>query len=72
MEIKVYLEIGKKLKITKIEKWWKTKKKWFVRLRDELTVKNHILKVSKNIFRNKIPLKTYICDLNNYLRNYQW
>ena len=27
MEIKVYLEIGKKLKITKIEKWWKTKKK---------------------------------------------
>ena len=41
MEIKVYLEIGKKFrKIMKIEKWWKNKKKWFVRLRDELTVKN--------------------------------
>ena len=42
MEIKVYLEIGKKFrKIMKIEKWWKNKKKWFVRLRDELTVKNN-------------------------------
>ena len=47
MEIQVYLEIGKKVyennrngEITKIDKWWIRKKKRFVRLRDELTVKN--------------------------------
>ena len=60
MEIKFYLEIGKKVcennenwEITKIKKFqlenrieesqkWK-KKKWFVRLRDELTVKKKII-----------------------------
>ena len=45
MEIKVYLEIGKKFQ--KYNENWqlaemKKKKKWFVRLRDELTVKNRI------------------------------
>ena len=52
MEIKVHL-VGKKVhennenwEITKIDKWWmkkNEKKKWFVRLRDELTVKNATL-----------------------------
>ena len=48
MKIKVYLDFGRKICenngykeiITKIDKWRmkKKKKKWFVRLRDELTV----------------------------------
>ena len=60
MEIKFYLEIGKKVyennenwEITKIKEFQlengieesqKWKKKWFVRLRDELTVKNTVQK----------------------------
>ena len=56
MEKKVYLEIGKKVhennrnwKITKIEEcgWNEMKKKWFVRLRDEHTVKKDKKKVEK-------------------------
>ena len=59
MEIKFYLEIGKKVyennencEITKIKEFQlengieesqKMKKKWFVRLRDELTVKKCLL-----------------------------
>ena len=58
MEIKFYLEIGKKVyennenwEITKIKEFQlengieesqKWKKKWFVRLRDELTVKKNL------------------------------
>ena len=41
MEIKIYLEIGKKYHENneKLRIGRKEKKKWFVRLRDELTVK---------------------------------
>ena len=54
MKIKVWLEIGKKVyenngnwEITKIEECgWNEKKKWFVRLRDELTVKKLLCLIS--------------------------
>ena len=47
MEIKVYLEIGKKLQKYN-ENWGISEKKWFVRLRDKLTVKNW----KENPFKN--------------------
>ena len=50
MEIKIYLEIGKKYHENNEKlRVGRKEKKWFVRLRDKLTVKN----------RNKSPIRKW-------------